>query len=58
MEVGQQVEVSSQIPGQLSLDFADQAVLNEEELAVAESLPKEPTIEGVLEIPKCNLKFK
>ena len=58
MEVGQQVEVSSQIPGQLSLDFGDQAVLNEAELAVAESLPKEPTIEGVLEIPKCNLKFK
>ena len=34
---GRKTEVSSQIPGQLSLDFGDQAILNEAELAVAES---------------------
>ena len=42
---GRKTEASSQIPGQLSLDFGDQAILNEAELAVAESLPEEPTIE-------------
>ena len=45
---GRKTEVSSQIPGQLSLDFGDQAILNEVELAVAESLPEEPTIEEVV----------
>ena len=45
---GRKTEVSSQIPGQLSLDFGDQAILNEAELAVAESLPEEPTIEEVI----------
>ena len=32
---GRKTEVSSQIPGQLSLDFGDQAILNEAELSVA-----------------------
>ena len=45
---GRKTEASSQIPGQLSLDFGDQAILNEAELAVAESLPEEPTIEEVI----------
>ena len=45
---GRKTEVSSQIPGQLSLDFGDQAILNEAELVVAESLSEEPTIEVVI----------
>ena len=45
---GRKTEVSSRIPGQLSLDFGDQAILNEAELAVAESLLEEPTIEEVI----------
>ena len=50
---GRKTEVSSQIPGQLSLDFGDQAILNEAELVVAESLSEEPTIEVVIVRKKC-----
>gem|GEM_PF-5848946 len=50
---GRKTEVSSQILGQLSLYFGDQAILNESELVVAESLSEEPTIEVVIVRKKC-----
>jgi transposase len=39
---GRKTEASAQIPGQLSLDFGDQDILNEVEVIVEEGMPEEP----------------